>query len=286
MRMTVRNEFVLIGVLGLALLVLIVAGANGLPASLAALRLLLGLAFVLFVPGYSLQAALFPRRDDLDSLERLALSIGLSIAVVPLVALILDGLPWGIRLWPVTVAGGFFIAVCSAIAASRRWLLPREERFAMHITLNPAGWWAAQDHTNRILYGVLAGAMVTVTVSALVIVVSPKPGDRFTEFYILGSEGLAENYPRDVALGREAAVTVGIANHEGVEATYRVDVTNDGQAIGRNDWVRLAPGEIDERPVTFVPHQAGEDVEIEFTLYRDEGTEPYRSLKLGIKVNQ
>jgi uncharacterized membrane protein len=286
MWMTIRNEFILIFTFSLALLMLIVAGSNGLPAPLIGLRLLLGLAFVLFVPGYSLQAALFPRRDDLDGLERLALSIGLSIAVVPLVSLILDGLPWGIGLWPVTVAGSFFIAACSAIAWTRRWLLPKEERFAMHITLNPAGWWAAQDHTNRILYGVLAGAVVTATVSAFAIVRVPKPGERFTEFYILGPEGLAENYPRDGALGQGTEVIVGIANYEEVASAYRVKVESEGQVIGQNDWVQISPGEIDERPVSFVPRQAGEDVEIEFFLYRGEETEPYRSLKLWLTVNQ
>jgi hypothetical protein len=48
-------------------------------------RVLLGLLLVLFLPGYSLIAALFPRRDDPDGIERIALSFGLSIAVVPLI---------------------------------------------------------------------------------------------------------------------------------------------------------------------------------------------------------
>jgi uncharacterized membrane protein len=128
--------------------------------------------------------------------------------------------------------------------------------------------------------------MVMATVSAVVIVRSPKPGERFTEFYILGPEGLAENYPRDVALGQGAEVTVGIANYEEVAAAYRVKVESGGQVIGQNDWVQLAPGEIDERPVTFVPHQVGDEVEIEFILYRDEGIEPYRSLRLRLKVDE
>ena len=48
-------------------------------------RIVLGLLLVLFLPGYSLIAALFPGRDDLDGIERIALSFGLSIAVVPLI---------------------------------------------------------------------------------------------------------------------------------------------------------------------------------------------------------
>jgi uncharacterized membrane protein len=48
---------------------------------------------VLFFPGYTLISALFPRKDSLSGVERLALSFGLSIAVVPLIGLILNYMP-------------------------------------------------------------------------------------------------------------------------------------------------------------------------------------------------
>ena len=41
-----------------------------LTALLAFVRLALGLAYVLYVPGYCLTAALFPRTEDLDGIER------------------------------------------------------------------------------------------------------------------------------------------------------------------------------------------------------------------------
>jgi uncharacterized membrane protein len=61
----------------------------------SSLWILFGLPFVLFVPGYVLIAALFPRADDLDWIERIALSFGLSIAVVPLIGLGLNYTPGG-----------------------------------------------------------------------------------------------------------------------------------------------------------------------------------------------
>ena len=48
------------------------------------IRIILGLPLVLFLPGYALIATLFPRKDDLDAIERIALSFGLSIAITPL----------------------------------------------------------------------------------------------------------------------------------------------------------------------------------------------------------
>lgn len=284
--MTIQNEFIIIAVLGLLLLGLIAMGIQGLPAPLPVLRLLLGLAFVLFIPGYTLQASLFPRADDLDGLERLALSFGLSIAIIAPIALILDALPWGIRLWPIVIAEGLFIAVCSLVAWYRRWRLPEEERFRLVVKVDVKGWWAAQDRTSRILYGILTVAILTAVISAIALVVLPKPGEHFTEFYILGPEGLAENYPREAVVGQPVAVTVGIANHEGVPAEYRLAIISEEHLVGQAGPVRLEPGATDERPVSFVPVVAGDDVEVVFWLYRDGVEEPYRSLRLWLKVTE
>jgi hypothetical protein len=67
------------------------------------MRYLLGSIFILILPGYSLVKALFPTKE-LDALERIALSIGVSIALVPMVGFILNYTPWGIRLTPITIS--------------------------------------------------------------------------------------------------------------------------------------------------------------------------------------
>ncbi|MQY62389.1 DUF1616 domain-containing protein [archaeon] len=66
-------------------------------------RYVLGSIFVLFLPGYSLIKALFPEKE-LDNIERAALSIGMSLALVPITGLILNYTPWGIRTTPVTLS--------------------------------------------------------------------------------------------------------------------------------------------------------------------------------------
>jgi len=86
---------------------------------------------VLFLPGYSLIAALFPRKDDLDGIERIALSFGLSIAVVPLLGLALNYTPFGIRLVPVLVVLSVFTVSLAVIAGVRRQGLPEGERFVV-----------------------------------------------------------------------------------------------------------------------------------------------------------
>jgi hypothetical protein len=64
-------------------------------------RYVFGSVFVLYLPGASLMELLYPKPGEMSQLERLALSIGLSLALVPLVGLVLNYTPWGIRLGPV-----------------------------------------------------------------------------------------------------------------------------------------------------------------------------------------
>ena len=99
-------------------------------------RVLLGLLLVLFLPGYSLIAALFLAKDDLDGIERIALSFGLSIAVVPLLGLALNYTPFGIRLVPILVVLSMFTISLAVIAGVRRQGLPEGERFVVVVD----GW--------------------------------------------------------------------------------------------------------------------------------------------------
>jgi len=282
--LVIRSEFAFIAVLGLLLLALIVRGVEGLPVPLSLLRLLLGLAFVLFVPGYALQAALFPREDALDGPERLALSIGLSVAIVPPLALLLDRLPWGIRLWPIVIGEGLAIALLSAVAVVRRRRLPPEARPTVAFNLDLKGWWATQDRAARVLYGVLAGALLLALISAAAIILTPKAGEQFTEFYLLGPEGLAESYPRETTPGQALSVTAGIANREGQAAEYRIEVLVEGELIGTAGPLTLEDDEVWEAPVTYALPRAGDDQQVEFLLYRDGAQEPYRHLRLWINV--
>jgi uncharacterized membrane protein len=184
------------------------------------------------------------------------------------------------------VAEGLFVFGCSLAAWIRRRRLSEEERFVLEARFDLPGNWNTRNRTMRILYRVFAGAAVVALVSAIIVVVLPKSGDQFTEFYILGPEGLAEDYPREVRVGQPVRITTGIANQEGVAAGYHVKVVSSGRLVGQADTVRLFPGQVDERMVTFAPSEAGKDIPIEFLLYRDDGAEPYRSLRLWLEVHE
>ena len=83
-------------------------------------RYVFGAIAVLYFPGFTLIEALYPKKEDLDSLERLALSIGLSLALVPLVGLLLNYTPWGIRLEPIVISLSILGVGLALVAAYRK----------------------------------------------------------------------------------------------------------------------------------------------------------------------
>ncbi len=48
------------------------------------IQAIIGLSLVLFIPGYALSFAFFPKKNDIDLLERITLGFGLSVAIIPL----------------------------------------------------------------------------------------------------------------------------------------------------------------------------------------------------------
>jgi uncharacterized membrane protein len=64
---------------------------------------------------------------------------------------------------------------------------------------------------------------------------------------------------------------------------FRVHHSHSQQLLGS---VHLDSGATDERPVSFTPLAAADDVEVSFFLYRDGVEGPYRSLRLWLKVTE
>lgn len=109
-------------------LTLIIIYITSILPQLIALRYFLGTLYVLYLPGYVLVEALYPEERDLKPLERLALSIGLSLAIVPLIGLILNYTPWGIRLGPVLVSLAIYTFGISIVALIRKYSIFKTTR--------------------------------------------------------------------------------------------------------------------------------------------------------------
>ena len=92
-----------------------------------ALRWILGSVFVLFIPGYVAVEVLFPGDVDLNWIERLALSIGLSLALVPLVGFLLSYASLGVRLTSIMGSLTILSIGLSAVALVRKYMMTQRE---------------------------------------------------------------------------------------------------------------------------------------------------------------
>ena len=213
-----KDEWDLLAIISLSIFLILVIYL--LPES--AWRKIVGLPFILFFPGYSLISFLFPEKRDLDSIERVALSFGLSIAITPLIGLALNYTPFGIRLTPILFSLAFFNIAFSSSAVLRR--LKARDPFIPRIEVKKTIGWEEMARLDRILTVILLISIVASVATLVYIIVTPKQGEKFTEFYILGPGGKAAGYPTKLRVGQNATIIIGIANHEYRRVNYTVEI--------------------------------------------------------------
>ncbi|MDD2613674.1 MAG: DUF1616 domain-containing protein [Methanosarcina sp.] len=282
----------LVIVMGLVLLTDIFVLTPGINETL--IRNVLGLPLVLFLPGYSLIAALFPAKSDLDGIERVALSFGLSIAVVPLIGLGLNYTPWGIRIHPILISLSTFTFIMCGLAYLRRAKLPESEAFdisfrATALSLKTEIMGSSESKLDKALTVFLIFSILLSVVTLAYVVLSPKEGEHFTEFYLLGPEGKADNYPTKYILGENGTVIVGVVNHEysPVNYTMEIKLENKSMFLPENlKHITLTHNETWEEPVILTPEFEGKNMKLQFLLFNEtDKSVPYRDLHLWIDVN-
>lgn len=316
----------------LTVLVVLIPGVRETP-----LRVVLGLPFVLFLPGYALIAALFPeagedpesntddletRGDDeelanadsrqgIDGIERVALSFGLSIAVVPLIGLVLNFTPFGIRLLPILVSVAGVTLALTAVAAHRRWQLDPADR----LTVPYQAWLqtATEELTqpdsrvDSALNVLLVVSVVLAVASVGYAVAVPKQGEAFTEFYLLTEQDngtlVADDYPTEYTVGEPRPIIVGIGNHEHQDVTYSMVIELQEVRIQNNSTTvlnetelrrlqtRVKAGNTWQQQLNLSLPQTGDRLRLAFLLYK--GSAPlnptvenaYREVHLWVNVS-
>ena len=277
--MAIDNRKILIAIIIITLVLFpVVAFTTG------PLRIVLGTLFVIFIPGYTLISALFPKKEDMGGIERVALSFGSSIAIVPLIGLILNYTPWGISLYPILISISIFIVVTSAISDYRQHKLSENERLSFLCKLNLPDM-AAMNKFDKFLYVLLIVVVIASLVSIGYVVAKPKQDENFTEFYILGPEGKAENYPYEILLGDSADIIVTIINYEHKPASYLVEITIDGSENTGIDFGTLVHEEKREKEVGFTSPVLGNNQKVAFYLYQNDADDPYFDSPLHLYVD-
>lgn len=160
-----------------------------------------------------------------------------------------------------------------------------------------------------LLIAVVAAIGLTVVLSQL-----PPREEPFTEFYLLGNDGIAEDYLFDLRAGQGQPVVMGITNHEGAPTSYVVEIwaahetivasTNrthvDSMSQIGTVHVDLLEGQTYEQPyavtvsdkgankveyLLFKPGVPGADVPPASVTGQDRVDAAYRNVNLWIAVN-
>lgn len=250
------------------------------------IRTILAIPVVLFIPGYVLIAALFPRKDDIGIIERIVLSFGLSIVLIPLLGLLIN-FTFGIKLVPILVVLYIYTMIFISITIYRRKKLSEDVQFSVQFD-NIYGiirdGMRPKNSTDSILTIILIFTVVLTVGTIYYTITVPKIGEKFTEFYILNSDGKANNYSTNLRLNSPAVWLVGVTNREYTAVNYTVQIVLDKNILTTRTLI-LDNDEKWEKNITFIPDKVGTNKELEFLLFKDNNfTAPYRSLRLWINT--
>ncbi len=182
----------------------------------------LGLPVILFTLGYSLISFLFPKEGTLDTIERLALSFGLSLSMSALVAFILK-VTFGMSFRAFIYILSTITAILSALAVFRRGRVESPYVPNPEVLKQIIGWYE-MSRLEKALTLILLITLIVLTSYLIYLIENPRQLEKFTEFYILGPSGKAAGYPRVLRVGENGTVIIGIVNHEGRVVNYTVEV--------------------------------------------------------------
>ncbi len=138
---------------------------------------------------------------------------------------------------------------------------------------------------DRVISIILIMAILIAIGAVVYVAMNWGTGEKFSEFYILGSEGKAEGYPEALAVGEKGEVILDIVNQEQEAMSYIVEITIGETLIEEIGPIALAHEEVWEEEVGFVSQEPGDNQKVEFKLFKirqiGENKETLLSLWLG-----
>ena len=278
------------------------------------LRAVLGMPLVLFVPGYLLLAILFPgrpkdrpananagglstwtrdeysvrsyREKGIDGVERAALSLALSLALVPVFGLILT-FTWRLDLVPIVAILSGYAALAAVFAAIRRVRIPEQDRFTLSAwTSDVRSRFFAGEGRDVAINAVLALAIVLAMSGATYAVAVPGPDQSFTDFSVVtqNEQGdfVTSGYPENFTSGEGQQLYAMIQNNEGETTTYTVVVElqrvrpggDEAQVVEQRRLTTMSAtlddGQTWTARHTVTPNMVGDRLRLTYLVYRGE----------------
>jgi uncharacterized membrane protein len=254
----------------------------------AFLRQIFTLPVLLFIPGYVTTVALYPKKDSIEAIERIALSFGFSIAAASLFGLFFKVNPG--KLTSLMIVLCIFTIVLVFIAAYRLGKLHEEMQYSaqfdkiyelIYYKLN-----TNKSIKNRISTGILIFTVVLAISMLYFVITVPKIGEKFSEFYILGPGGKANNYTTDLKYNQPADILISVINHEYRPVNYTVQVVLEKEIL-TDTWFRLNHDQTWKQNISYIPDITGTDLNLEFLLFKEDNfTAPYQKLNLWVDIRK
>ncbi|WP_408957963.1 DUF1616 domain-containing protein [Natrinema sp. 74] len=291
----------LLGVIGFVVTATSLLAVADVSSSL--IRAGIGVPLLFFAPGYVTVSALYPRKPsstaspsdgallirqscNVAGVERVALSFGLSFALLPLLGLAIAATPWGYTGPGVvgTVAG--FAVVGAVLATVRRASVPPADRYGVELGRRLETARASLFGAESSIHVAVNVALVLAVALALTTVgyafVSPQDGEQYTSLRLLSETDsgdlVASDYPAEIEPGESVPLVVAIENREETAMNYTAVVQQqrleDGDVVERTELQRFekrvgaGSTEYDERNVT--PTADEGPVRISVLLYTDD----------------
>lgn len=298
-----------------------------LPTDAVVVRSLLGFPLLFFVPGFALVAVLFPGDDTrtanprtggiasrlpsptdagIDWRERLALSFGASIALLPTLALVMSLV--GLSYTTATILGTVvvFSAFGMALAVVYRNRVPKDRRFQVPVDRwrKTVGRSLRAPQFDTALDLVLALVVVASMAGIGYALVAPNHAETFTSASLLTENGqgelVASGYPDTLDGGEQFVVRVRNDEQQAVSYTVvaeleRVSTDDTGTTVLQHERLgvmnqRVAAGETWTQRHTVQPTMGGENMRLSYYVYKGDPPETpsaetaYRHLWVWVDV--
>lgn len=247
-----------------------------------AVRLILTIPLLLFAPGYAIVSAFFPGKSGPSGIERITYGVVLSIAVVMLDGLLLNYI-WSIDVYPLLITLEGLTLVLLIIAWLRRRSLTEDERLVFRSGASRYVSWI--DGGLAVLL-----ALAVIGAGAVAVYAGAKNTQPYSEFYLLGAEGKAAEYPQSLEVGQKAQLTLVVSNHEQQSMVYTIKINQQGGRVLIDGYeqneasLTLASGQALTYAITFSFDNTGDAQKLEFDLYKANEADIYLQTYLKLDV--
>ena len=267
-------------------------------------RALVGIVFVLILPGYALVAALFPGRPSGSisrstpatayspgTTERLGLSFAFSLALLPIIAVAhgLFGIPF--ETTTVVTSVSALVVALSVVGILRRFALSPTERYSPPSLLGygarARNWLGAGTAVDTVLSLVLVAAVVLAVGSLAFGLTGPTQGESFTSVSLVtqteSGDYVASNYPTNFSAGETANLTLKVENHHETAGDYTAVVElqrvrgndSDSMEITERKRIKTLEAEVPANGTWTATHQVqpnmtGSNLRLTYYVYRGD----------------